>query len=68
LDLWTDSLTREQVEADGSVMIQALTHDLIMLENAYEKCQISAEAMIAARAHIIRRQNEILAEIEAGHE
>ena len=64
LDLWTDDLTRAEVEADGSVMIQALIHDLRALQEGYEKCQIGTEAMIAARAHILRRQEEILDELE----
>ena len=59
-----DSLTREQVEADGSVLIQALTHDFQALKNAYEQCKINEAALEAGRQHIIKEAERLRRQIE----
>ena len=60
-------MTREQVELDGSVLVQAMTQDILMLAEAYERCQIDRAALVAAQELILERRRIILEEIAAAN-
>lgn len=64
LDLWIRDLDRSEVEADGSIMIQALVHDWTLLVNAYESCQIDIDAFNTYREFILKKREEILLELD----
>lgn len=49
-------------------MIQALVHDLKLLENAYGRCVIDIDAYRAYRQHVIERAEEILRELDSDSE
>ena len=61
-ELWaeldTPSLTLEAVEADGSVLIQALTHDFLILLGEVEFSINQRQAHNATRLTIIKAQQE----------
>lgn len=45
-------------------MIQALTSDLLHLQAAYERCELTFEALEAGRAHVLAEAERIRREIE----
>jgi hypothetical protein len=59
-----EGIGRDQVGEDGSVLIQALVHDMTLAIDGYELCQESRRAMMAARELLIKRREEILAGLE----
>jgi len=74
-DLWaelqTPGLTREAVALDGSVLVQTLTHDFLVLLEEVETSIDQRAAHNAARQVVIEAQKEAQAELErlrAGHE
>jgi len=63
-ELQTPGLTREEVALDGSVLIQALTHDLLILLEEVEYAINQRAAHNTARLTVIEAQKEAQAELE----
>lgn len=64
LDLMTPKLTLEAVEADGSVLVQALTHDILLYADMEVEVEQFMEALTAAREYLIQERDAALRRIE----
>ena len=64
LDLMTPKLTLEEVEADGSVLVQALTHDILIYADMEVEVEQFMEALTAAREYLIQERDAALRRIE----
>lgn len=58
------TLSREAIEADGSVLIQALTHDFLIVLDECRKAFTQRDASNAGRQVVIDAQAEAEAELE----
>ena len=63
MELWTADLSRDQVAADGSALIQALVSDILALLEVQDQCQAEHDAIATAREYLIKRREEILREL-----